>query len=215
MKHAKEHKPHPEADPASARPDESAASVPVGEPVAAPSVPVDDIPVPESGLPDPAPIAELKLQNQGLQDRLLRLQADFDNYRKRVLRDQGEFQALANEDFMRALLPVLDNAYLALQAADSQALEQPVVAGFKLVVDELLATVNRFGLEAMTPDEGEFDPNQHEAISCLPSDTVSANGIIQLFRRGYRIKDRLLRPAQVVVSGGGAPVPTDDSGKDA
>ncbi len=138
-----------------------------------------------------------------LKERLLRLQADFDNYRKRMQRERNELHLAANESILREVLPALDHFDLAQQAAasDPAAATAPFAQGFKLAVEQLRAALSRAGL---TPFDatGTFNPLLHEAISHLPSDTIEADGILHQVRRGYNLGDRLLRPAQVVVSNG-------------
>ncbi len=144
-------------------------------------------------------------------DRLLRLQADFDNYRKRVLREKEDIYRRANEDLMTEILPVLDHMDLALAAAKSLEGEQNAVAeGFRMVAEQLMTVLGKFGLTAVEAASGmAFDPNIHEAILHLPSVEIPENGIVSRTRGGYMLSNRLLRAAQVVVSSG---EPGDDNG---
>ena len=156
----------------------------------------------DSGERSPAaPAADVK---PAIDDRLLRLQADFDNYRKRTLRERSETAVRANEDLMRELLPVLDHLDLALDAAVQHHASGPVIEGVKLVCEQLLGVLGRFGLRAEDAGGQGFDPSRHEAISHLASDDVPANRVMTQVRRGYWLGERLLRPAQVVVSSGPA-----------
>jgi len=147
-----------------------------------------------------------------LKDRLLRLQADFDHFRKRTLREKSAIYRNANEDFMLALLPVLDHLELALNAVAEHGADEAFLEGFKLVSDQMISILERFGLNSIDAVEGAFDPNLHEAISHLPSETVPANEIVTQVRRGYRLGERVLRAAQVVVSSG-TPRARDDDDK--
>ena len=139
-----------------------------------------------------------------LRDRLLRLQADFDNYRKRQLREREDWIKRANEELLGDLLPVIDHLELALaQATDPAA---PFVVGVKLVYDQFLALLDRHGMVPLDAKGEPFDPSYHEALSQMNSATVPANIVMDQFRRGWLLGGRLLRPAQVIVSSG-APDP--------
>ena len=147
---------------------------------------------------------------EALTMQLLRLQADFENYRKRVLRDKEDLYVRANADLLETLLPVLDHMELAFQSATEDDMANAVVQGVKLVADQLVAVLGKFGLDAVDAEGVEFDPNLHEAISHLPSADVSENFVVAQTRRGYTLGARLLRPAQVVVSSG-SPEPAVDA----
>ena len=148
------------------------------------------------------------------QDRLLRLQADFDNFRKRTLREKNDLYRRANEDLIAELLPVLDHVEMALASLSSDDPADPAIEGFKLVAEQLATALKKFGLSPIDAEGAEFDHNVHEAISHLPSEDVAENMVIAQVRRGYMLGDNLLRPAQTVVSSGPASQdkPTDDSG---
>lgn len=143
-----------------------------------------------------------------LRERLIRLQADFENFRKRTLREKNELYQRANEDIMEELLPVMDHLDLALSsvpeppaAGDADA---AFVEGVRLVATQLVSALGKFGLTPIDAEGGAFDHNLHEAIAHLPSESVPENGIVAQTRRGYKLGERLLRPAQVVVSNGPA-----------
>ena len=147
-------------------------------------------------------VAALILERDQLKDQLLRLRADFDNYRKRTARETERTRKMAAEDLIRDLLPVLDNLDRALAHASdpSEGLAQGVEMVFKQLSDVLAAR----GVEAI-PAVGEpFDPNVHEALSQQPSPDLPAHTVMTEWQRGYRIGDNVLRPAKVVVSGGPA-----------
>ena len=137
-------------------------------------------------------------------DRYLRLQADFENFRKRTLREKQDIYKRANEDIMQELLPVLDHQDLAFSSLSEEAIKDPVVQGFKMVSDQLLSTLNKFGLTQIEANGEEFDPHLHEAVSHMPSSDVDENHVTVQVRRGYMLGKQLLRPAQVVVSSGSA-----------
>ncbi len=137
-----------------------------------------------------------------LKDRHLRLQADFDNFRRRTHRERTEAQVRATEDLLRSLLPVLDHFELGLQTAAGRQAPASVVEGFQMVSDQLMAVVRQAGLVPFDA-AGMFDPTVHEAISQVPSEEP-ADTIVAVSRRGYKLGERLFRPAQVVVSSGPA-----------
>lgn len=138
-----------------------------------------------------------------LNDRLLRLQADFENFRKRTVREKNELFRRANESILEELLPVLDSMELAIEGATQHGGEPALIDGFRLVSEQLLSVLTKFGLSPVDADGREFDPNLHEAVSHLPSDTVADGFVMTQTRRGYMLGDMLLRAAQVVVSSGG------------
>jgi molecular chaperone GrpE len=144
-------------------------------------------------------------------DRLLRLQADFENFRKRTIRERNETYRRANEDLMEEVLPVLDHMELALDAAQKHAADEAIVEGFRLVSEQLRAALGKFGLTPIDATEAEFDHNIHEAISHLPSPDVPENHVIAMTRRGYKLGDALLRAAQVVVSSGDPSAPAAEA----
>lgn len=137
-----------------------------------------------------------------LEQQLLRLRADFDNYRKRTLRERAELQTQALEQIMLELLPVLDHLDLALEAARKHEADMSMVEGFRLVAEQLNGVLRKFGLEPIDADGDAFDHNLHEAISHLPSTDIPDHHVMAQARRGYQLGGRLLRPAQVVVSSG-------------
>ena len=148
------------------------------------------------------PIAELaavvKERDEYL-DSLRRLKAEFDNYRKRVAREQGDLIARASERLVKALLPVLDDLERALDAA-SQHEEAALEDGVRLVYRALADSLAKEGLVEV-PVEGPFDPHTQEALLSQPSEAAEGT-VIQVLQKGYRLGDRVLRPARVVVSSG-------------
>ena len=174
-------------------------------------------PAPET---EPVPAAEQEVPEtagdecpEALRARLLRLQADFDNFRKRVSRERDELYRRANTDILSELLPVLDHMDLAIEAAETHSADEAVVEGFKLVSEQLMTGLEKFGLKPVDAGGKAFDPNLHEAISRMPSDDVPEDKVIVQVRRGYVLGDRLLRAAQVVVSSG--PASAADDGRQA
>jgi len=139
-------------------------------------------------------------------DRLQRLKAEFDNYRKRAARDQESLVARAHERLVEKLLPVLDDLERALEAAEQHE-EAKLEEGVRLVHRELAATLGKEGLVEIDTD-GVFDPHVHEALLAQPSEADEGT-VIQVLQKGYRLGDHVLRPARVVVSSG-APAPSGE-----
>jgi molecular chaperone GrpE len=158
--------------------------------------------VPEGTVPDDLEqrIAELEAERDERLADLQRVAADFDNYRKRVARDQESLVTRAHESLVKGLLPVLDDLERALKAAaEHQGAE--LEEGVQLVHRHLLDVLSREGLVAIEAD-GRFDPHEHEALLAQPSDAEEGT-VIEVIQKGYRLGDRVLRPARVVVSAGG------------
>jgi molecular chaperone GrpE len=130
---------------------------------------------------------------------LKRVAADFENYRKRVARDQEGLVARAHERIVKELLPVLDDLERALEAA-AQHEEAKLEEGVRLVHRELVEALAREGLVEVETD-GQFDPHVHEALVSQPSEQEDGS-VIEVLQKGYRLGDRVLRPARVVVSQG-------------
>lgn len=141
-------------------------------------------------------------EEEKLRDRLLRLQADFDNYRKRVARDHSEMVKRANEDLVESLLPVLDHMAHAeeMMAKDSRNDVSSYLDGFKLVKNELIRVLDGFGVKAMDMVGKPFDANIHEALSSMQSDTAKPGTVLVELRKGYTLYGRTLRAAQVIVA---------------
>ena len=129
---------------------------------------------------------------------LQRLAADFDNYRKRVVRDQAQLVARAHEGLVKELLPVLDDFERALGAAEIHD-EATVVEGVRLVQRALADQLAREGLEEIVAD-GAFDPHIHEALLSQPGEGAEPGTVLQVVQKGYRLGDRVLRPARVVIA---------------
>ena len=131
-------------------------------------------------------------------DRLLRLAADFENYKKRAARERQEYVALANERLIVELLPVLDDLERALTAAE-QHKEAQLEEGVRLVHRSLAALLERHGVQAIETD-GKFDPHVHEALLSQPSEAEEGS-VLDVVQKGYKLGERVVRPARVVVAG--------------
>ena len=167
-------------------------------------------PAPHEASVSPAPAMPVEADDQvrklaQLQDRLLRLQADFDNFRKRTLREKSELFDSANQALMLELLPVLDHLQLGIQAASAHQADPAFREGLALIFDQLMGVLSKFGLSPIETEKQVFDPNRFEAVNALPSATEPEGIVLALVRRGYMLRNKLLRPAQVIVSSGPAP----------
>ena len=135
-------------------------------------------------------------------DRFLRLNADFDNFKKRTAKDRLEAIKFANEDLIERLLPVLDNFEAALAAgnnAEAGSVES-LLTGVKMILGQLRSVVSDAGLVEIDAQGKPFDPVIHEALSQELSDDVAEGHVLRQMRKGYKLRDRLIRPASVVVS---------------
>ena len=144
-------------------------------------------------------LAEVERERDEYLNDLKRVAADFENYRKRVARDQEGLVARAHERLVKELLPVLDDLERALEAA-AQHEEAKLEEGVRLVHRELLEALAREGLVEVETG-GQFDPHVHEALLSQPSEQEDGS-VIEVLQKGYRLGDRVLRPARVVVSQG-------------
>ncbi|HEV3443882.1 MAG TPA: nucleotide exchange factor GrpE [Gemmataceae bacterium] len=132
---------------------------------------------------------------------LKRTRADFENYQKRIQRDLAEERRYAYAPFVRELLPVVDNLQRALDAAQQQGEKGPLVQGVSLILSQLLEIFNRFGIKAIDPLGQRFDPNLHQAVLQEPRPDLTPGTVVRVLEPGYRLHDRVLRPAKVVVAG--------------
>jgi molecular chaperone GrpE len=128
-----------------------------------------------------------------------RAQADFENYRKRAAKEAAAAGERAKNGFVRELLPVVDNLERALDSAGES--EQHLAEGVRLVHSELIAVLERNGVEQFDPKGESFDPTVHEALSTRAEDGADAGVVLDVVEKGYRVNGTVLRPARVVVSG--------------
>ncbi len=131
--------------------------------------------------------------------RLVRLQADFDNYRKRVAREREDLLKYANEQLILALLPVVDNFDRALASENNDS--EKLLAGIEMISRQLMDILSREGLESIPAVGQQFNPEHHEAVIKEESGNHPENSIIQELRRGYTYKGKVIRPAMVKVAG--------------
>lgn len=144
----------------------------------------------------------LQADLERFRDLALRSQADFENYRKRSIREREDAVKYANFSLVEKLVPVLDSFELGLQAAKSNEAAASIVSGMEMVRRQLEDVLHQFGVEPVDATGHPFDPNLHEAVAQEPSDAVPEGSVVRQLRKGYRLKDRLVRAALVVVSGG-------------
>jgi len=143
------------------------------------------------------PLAEVARERDEYLDALQRLKAEFDNYRKRTARDQEQLAARAHERLVQELLPVLDDLERALAAAEEHE-EAQLEEGVRLVHRSLVDALRKEGLVEIETD-GAFDPHVHEALLSQPDDDKESGAILDVLQKGYRIGDKVVRPARVIV----------------
>ncbi len=145
-------------------------------------------------------IETLEQEKAELTDRLLRLQAEFDNFRKRTRREMEEFKERAHEEILCDILYVLDNIERALEAAEKGADKESLHEGVKLIHKQFKELLKRFGVEEVTALYCKFDPNVHQAVMQVEGEEEEKDQtVIQEIEKGYLLKGKLLRPSKVVV----------------
>lgn len=148
---------------------------------------------------------------QAMRDKYLRLAAEFDNYKRRAQRDQGDAIRFANEGLLKEVLPIVDNLERAIHSAKQAPTLDGVAQGVELTLKQFLETLAKFGVRPV-PSIGEpFDPSRHQAVSRTESEAPE-NTVVQEFQRGYLWHDRILRPAMVSVAGPAASAESNESG---
>jgi molecular chaperone GrpE len=143
-------------------------------------------------------IDRLKAERDALLDRLARLQAEFDNARKRVLREQQEFREFAAADVIRTILPILDSLERALRAPSGDSGD--FRNGIELIYRQFQNALQKLGVQVIPAVGQVFDPRVHEAIELVDTTEAEDQHVLEEWQRGYRYKDRLLRPAMVRVA---------------
>jgi molecular chaperone GrpE len=155
---------------------------------------------PSASIDPPASDEALRRERDDLHDRLLRVTAEFDNYRKRTDRERRERGEAAGLDVIRELLPAIDDLERALQAPVDDVTAAGVRAGVELVHRQLLDLLKRRGVEPFDAVGQDFDPEWHEAVTNEPADGRRDGEVVGELRRGYKVGERLLRPAMVRVA---------------
>jgi len=145
-------------------------------------------------------IESLREQISELQDRMLRSQAELDNFRRRSAREIEEVRKYQSLPVVRDLLPVMDNLGRAVQSAEQTGDVTSLLEGIRMVAEQLGDTLKSHSAEAVSPAGESFDPNFHEALSQVPTSEHPPMTVLQVIETGYRIHDRIVRPAKVIVS---------------
>jgi molecular chaperone GrpE len=147
-------------------------------------------------------LTQLQADIESYRDLALRSKADLDNFRKRAAREKEDATKYANASFLERLIPILDNFELGLNAARAGSENSPILAGMDMVARQLNDFLTSSGVEPINAEGQQFDPNLHEAVGQEESATIAEGVIIRQLRKGYKLRDRLLRPATVMVSKG-------------
>lgn len=145
-----------------------------------------------------------------LNEKYLRLAAEFENYKRLTQRDQRDQIKFGNEQLLQELLPVVDNMERAVKAARDNGGSSALVQGVDLTLRQLSGALAKFGVQAVETVGQAFDPSAHQAVSHVPSDSVPPNHVVDEFQKGYRLHERILRAAMVSVSSGPANVSEQD-----
>lgn len=146
-------------------------------------------------------VESLEKEAKETHDRLLRVSAEFENYKKRAAREMNDFRKFANENFAKAMLPVVDSMDLAIESSSNDKhVSNSMVEGVNMTLKEILKVFEQFGVKRFESIGNTFDPNLHQAVMQEETDTFPENTVSKELQKGYMISDRLLRPAMVVVS---------------
>jgi len=193
---------HPAADtrPPSSDPQDatSQTTTPSDDQTTVPEDAAEDI-----ATPPETPEAKLEAAERRAQEnheRFLRAAAELDNFRKRKEREVSDLRKYANQTLLRELLAVVDNLERALAASQENGEPEGLMEGVRMTLKELLKIFDQFRVQPIESLQQPFDPNLHEAVMQEPSDAVPANTVLKELQKGYMLRDRLLRPAMVVVS---------------
>lgn len=195
---------------------ERATSPGAADPAASPDPPASPRTAasPEAAHPAEREVEDLSARLVETEDRLLRLQADFENFRRRALREREEGLRYGHQNLVKDLLSAVDNLDRAIdhvrggEGGDFEGL----LRGVELVRKELLGTLAKFEVAEIEAKGRTFDPTLHEAMAQTPDESVPPGTVIEVLQKGYQLRDRLLRPARVVVAGKG-PEPEPEAGK--
>ncbi len=145
-------------------------------------------------------IETLEKEKQEIHDRLLRTMAEFDNYKKRVTREKENLITYGTEKFAGELLPVIDNIDRALEQARNTEEAAPIIEGIRMILKQFLDVLEKFHIKPFNSVGELFDPEKHEAMAQQPHDEYDENTVITECQKGYFLRDKLLRPARVIVS---------------
>jgi molecular chaperone GrpE len=142
-----------------------------------------------------------KIQNElnDMKDKYIRLYAEFDNYRKRTLREREDLIKTASQETIKSLLPTLDDFERAMKAMTDTNENPSIIDGISLIHDKLLKTLEQKGLKSMQSNQVEFNPDLHEAITKVPAGEENKGIVIETIEKGYYLNDKIIRYAKVVV----------------
>ena len=171
----------------------------------------EDSSVADAGSSVQAELTSKTEECKAINDKYLRLAAEFENYKRLTQRDQREQIRFGNEQLLKELLPVVDNMERAIKAARTNGSDSALIQGVELTLKQLFGILAKFGVQAIETAGQDFDPSAHQAVSYGPSDDVPANKVLDEFQKGYRLHDRILRAAMVSVSSGPAQPNEHDS----
>ncbi len=149
-----------------------------------------------------AAIAQLQGDLERFKDLAMRSQADFDNFRKRAAREKEDAVKYANAGVLEKLIPIIDNFELGLAAAKDKSDSSAILSGMEMVSKQLADLLSQSGVTAIDAERQKFDPNLHEALAQEASDVIPEGTVVRQIRKGYKLRDRLLRPSNVIVSKG-------------
>ena len=158
---------------------------------------------PESAAPAAGDLESLRAELAEANDRTLRTQAELENFRKRSRREYEEAQRYREIDLLRDLLPVLDNVLRAIEAADKTTDVESLRSGFRMTAQQIEKLLGSHGCQTIETDGTAFDPTVHDAILQQEAPGVAPGTVVGTASRGYRLHDRVVRPAQVIVAKGG------------
>jgi molecular chaperone GrpE len=145
-------------------------------------------------------VAKLIQEKQEQYERLLRVQADFDNYRKRVQKEQANLLRYGSESALREILPIIDNIELAVNSARSHNnSDSQLRDGIEMILSQFFTTLEKLGVKPIETVEHQFDPNKHDALLRVYAPKAEENAVVDEIRKGYYLHDKVLRPAQVTV----------------
>ncbi|MBM7554713.1 nucleotide exchange factor GrpE [Thalassobacillus pellis] len=145
-------------------------------------------------------LEKLKQEKDELQNRLLRLQADYDNFRRRSLKERESDRKYKSQELVTELVPVLDNFERALKVEVSGDSAKGFVDGMKMVYQQFKTALEKEGVEEIPAEGEEFDPHLHQAVMQVSDQSYESNVVIEEMQKGYRLKDRVIRPAMVKVN---------------
>jgi len=147
-----------------------------------------------------AKMLEYKDKAEGYYNQLVRMAADFDNFRKRAVQDRQKYAQMANESFFTELLPIMDDFERALGYINNKYPDDPAMQGMAMIQGRLNEVLTRFGLRRFVSVGKKFDPNYHQAVTVRESDQMEPETVMEEYQPGYLFHERLLRPAMVIVS---------------